>query len=126
MISSTAVADSIYQGAAADFIQNLLLCKHSCLNAVVSVARVLVLAIIKNHWWLMPPWLTDNQRRLTIFFYRVYRSYEVQSSLTLIPCLDAAHRYCLFPLPILGRVRGGFFFPVPRSLFPKIQKLCTS
>ncbi|NEO93497.1 MAG: hypothetical protein F6K56_26115 [Moorea sp. SIO3G5] len=28
--------------------------------------------------------------------YSFSRSYEVQSSFTLIPCLDAAHRYCLF------------------------------
>ncbi|NEO94696.1 MAG: hypothetical protein F6K56_32710 [Moorea sp. SIO3G5] len=42
----------------------------------------------------------------------IYRSYEVQSFLTLIPCLDAAHRYSLFPIPY--------------SLFPKMQKLCIS
>ncbi|NEO20336.1 MULTISPECIES: hypothetical protein [unclassified Moorena] len=51
--------------------------------------------------------------------YSVSRSYEVQSSLTLIPCLDPAHRYSLFPVPCS-------LFPVPCSLFPKIQKLCTS
>ncbi|NET82732.1 MAG: hypothetical protein F6J94_12610 [Moorea sp. SIO1F2] len=57
-----------------------------------------------------------------IFIYSIYsvsRSYEVQYSLTLIPCVDAGDRYSLFP--ILSSL-----FPVPCSLFPKIQKFCTS
>ncbi|NEO94333.1 MAG: hypothetical protein F6K56_30730 [Moorea sp. SIO3G5] len=31
--------------------------------------------------------------------YRFSLSYEVQSSLMLIPCFDAAHPYSLFPIP---------------------------
>ncbi|NEO36732.1 MAG: hypothetical protein F6J90_10500 [Moorea sp. SIOASIH] len=46
-----------------------------------------------------------------IIFYSVYHSYEVQSSLTLIPCLDATHPYSLFPIP-------SSLFSVPCSLFP--------
>ncbi|WP_293026577.1 MULTISPECIES: hypothetical protein [unclassified Moorena] len=30
------------------------------------------------------------------------------------------------PVPLLGGVRGGFRFPIPDSLLPKIQKLFTS
>ncbi|WAN70131.1 hypothetical protein BJP36_39445 [Moorena producens JHB] len=51
--------------------------------------------------------------------YSVYRSYEVFSSLTLIPCLHAPQGYSLFPITYS-------LFPVPCSLFPKIHKLCTS
>ncbi|WP_293077987.1 hypothetical protein [Moorena sp. SIO3H5] len=38
--------------------------------------------------------------------YSVYRSYEVQSSLILIPCLDPAHRYSLFPVPCSLKFRN--------------------
>ncbi|NEO03197.1 MAG: hypothetical protein F6K50_50175 [Moorea sp. SIO3I7] len=41
--------------------------------------------------------------------YSVYRSYEVFSSLTLIPCLHAAQGYFLFPVPYS-------LFPIPCSL----------
>ncbi|WAN69549.1 hypothetical protein BJP36_36285 [Moorena producens JHB] len=44
-------------------------------------------------------------------FYSVYRIYEVQSYLTLIPCLDAAHPDSRFPIPDSR-------FPIPCSLFP--------
>ncbi|WP_293117483.1 hypothetical protein [Moorena sp. SIO4G3] len=36
--------------------------------------------------------------------------------MTLIPCLDAAHRYSIFSIPLLGGVRGGFLLPAPCSL----------
>ncbi|NEQ86165.1 MAG: hypothetical protein F6K26_40635 [Moorea sp. SIO2I5] len=45
------------------------------------------------------------------FIYSVYRSYEVQYYLRLIPCLDPAHPSSLFP--ILSSL-----FPVTRSAVP--------
>ncbi|NEO50680.1 MAG: hypothetical protein F6K55_44000 [Moorea sp. SIO4A3] len=57
--------------------------------------------------------------KTAIVYYSVYRSYEVQSSLTLIPCFDAAHPSSLFPLLYS-------LFPVPCSLFPTIHKLYIS
>ncbi|NEO00131.1 MAG: hypothetical protein F6K50_33110 [Moorea sp. SIO3I7] len=50
--------------------------------------------------------------------YSVYRSYEVQSSFRLIPCIDAAHCCSLFPIPYSLFPIPYSLFPIPYSLFP--------
>ncbi|WP_293113157.1 hypothetical protein [Moorena sp. SIO4G3] len=46
--------------------------------------------------------------------------------MTLIPRLDAAQGYFLFPVPYSLFPIPYSLFPIPYSLFPKIHKLCTS
>ncbi|NEO88882.1 MAG: hypothetical protein F6K56_00800 [Moorea sp. SIO3G5] len=71
--------------------------------------------------------------RLTLAFRPRYanghagRVRFVVSSLDTAVCITIRYTglFSLFPLPLLGGVRGGFLFPVPVircSLFPKIQK----
>ncbi|WP_149031119.1 hypothetical protein [Moorena producens] len=56
---------------------------------------------------------------LYYYIYSVSRTHEVQSYLTLIPCLNAGHHYSILPLTCS-------LLPAPCSLLPKNQKLCTS
>ncbi|NEO17188.1 MULTISPECIES: hypothetical protein [unclassified Moorena] len=48
-----------------------------------------------------------------LFAYNFSRSYEVQSSLRLIACIDAAIAILYYLFPLLCSL-----FPVPCSLFP--------